>query len=142
MQPNLRELFAQVRNRSDHSDTIGVYMDVIPPGGVTNPFGCLPTGRIILTSVFLTAFGTAGDDANVFADTGSLGDGQVEFSCTDRAGALGKTYTIIAAADLHNDDLASCGAGALQSLACFNALADDDQDPPDNRKVRNAPKVQ
>ena len=142
MQPNLREVKAKIRNLSDHSETVGVYMDVIPPGGVTDPYGCLPNGRIILTSVFMAAAGSPGDNVNVFADTGTLGDGLVEFSCTDAAGAFGKTYTIIAVSDLHNDDLASCGAGALQSLACFGALADDDQDPPDNRKVRNAPKVQ
>ncbi len=117
-------------------------MDVIPPGGVDDPFGCLPNGRIIQTSVLMGGTPSDTSQVNVFADTGTVGDGLVEFICDDAAGAFGETYTIIAVADLHNDDLASCGAGALQSLTCFGALADDDQDPPDNRKVRNAPKVQ
>ncbi len=55
---------------------------------------------------------------------------------------VGLPYTIIAAVDVHADDLASCGEGALLSLACYSALADDDTDPTDNRAVRNAPRVQ
>ncbi len=149
--PNLREVKAQIRNLSDHSDTVGVYMDVTPPGGVLNPFGCLPNGRIIQTSVLMGGTPSDTSQVNVFADTGTLGDGLVEFSCTNLTGALGKTYTIRSVADLHADDLftdtnsdglADCRPGALQSLACFNALANDDDDPPDNRRVRNAPKVQ
>lgn len=135
-----REVFIQVRNESPQDVTVGVYLDVVPPGGTTNPFGCVPSGRILQTTVALDT----GDNkqANVRADTGVLGDDLVEFSCTDHAGAVGKTYTLIAAVDVNADDAAACSAGNIQSLACFNALADDDTDPTDNRATRNAPRVQ
>ena len=126
------------RNESDHDETIGVYLDVIPPGGPSNPGGCLPAGRILETAAFVEA----GKQTRLFADTGTLGDGLVEFSCTNQAAVVGLPYTIVAAVDVHADDLSSCGPGTLLSLACFNALADDDTDPTDNRAVRNAPRVQ
>ena len=59
----------------------------------------------------------------------------------DPAAANGLSYTWVAVADHGADDLAFCGPGALQSLACYNALADDDQDPADNRLSRNGPRV-
>ncbi|MDO8611976.1 MAG: hypothetical protein Q7R32_04045 [Dehalococcoidia bacterium] len=54
----------------------------------------------------------------------------------------GFTYTLLAAVDAHADDLAACGPGAIQSLACFNALANDDGDLFDNRASRSAPRVE
>ncbi len=113
-------------------------MDAIPPGGASDPYGCLPNGRILQTTV------TLGDSsqANIFADSGTIGDGRVEFSCTDHAGAVGKTYTLIAVADVNADDLAACGPGALQGVACVSALADDDTDNTDNLAIRIAPRVQ
>jgi hypothetical protein len=80
--------------------------------------------------------------ANIFADTGTIGDGLVEFSCTDHTGAVGKAYTLIAVADVNADDLAACGPGALQGVACVSALADDDTDNTDNLAIRIAPRVQ
>ncbi len=137
---DFREIFVQVRNENGQAVTVGVYLDVIPPGGMTDPYGCLPNGRILQTTV---ALNTSGDkQANVFADTGTLSDGFVEFSCTDHAGAVGKTYTLIAAVDVNADDLASCPPGTLANPACFDALADDDTDDADNRIARNAPRVQ
>ena len=65
----------------------------------------------------------------------------VSYSCADTAAANGQSYTWVAVADHGADDLASCPPSALQGLACFNALADDDQDPADNRLSRNGPKV-
>ena len=126
----------------DHTETIGVVLDVRPPLDptrplLTNPFGCLPNGRILATTVTLAA----GSQANVRAEFGSAA-GKVEFSCTDQAGAAGKFYKLFAAVDVHADDLASCGPSNLQSLACFNALADDDMNPTDNRDDRSAPRVQ
>lgn len=138
----MREIFVQIRLESGGIKPIGVYLDVIPPGGVGDPFGCLPSGRILQTTVTLDDTGTTlPKQTNVSADTGTLGDGFVEFSCTNQAGAVGKTYTLIAAVDVNADDLAACGAGAIQSLACFNALADDDTDPTNVRASRNAPRV-
>ena len=118
-------------------------MDVIPPGGAEDPYGCLPKGRILQTSVTLDDTGlTLPKQANVFADTGFIGDSRVEFSCSDHAGAVGQTYTLIAAVDVNGDDLAACGPGSIQSIACFNALANDDNVTSDNRAIRSAPRVQ
>ena len=136
---SLRDLFVKIRNEGDHTETIGVYIEVIPPGGVTDPFGCLPKGRILQTTVVLAAVPTTVD---VYADTGTLGDNKVAFSCTNHADAVGLRYTIIAVVDAHADDLDDCGAVAILSLACFNALADDDSDATDNRASVNKPKVQ
>ena len=126
------------RNVGDHGETIGLYLDVIPPGGPSNPGGCIPAGRILETTAFLRPH----RQLRLFADTGTLGDGQVEFSCANQAAVVGLSYTIIAAVDVHTDDLAACGPGALVSLSCFDALADDDNDSADNRVVRSAPRVQ
>ncbi len=126
--PDLRSLFVQVRNDGDHTETIGVYMDAIPPGGPGDPFGCLPNGRILNTTVTLNP----GNQENVTAFVG--------FTCADQAGAAGKTYTLIAAVDTHADDLAACGTSTLLQ-GCFNALADDDPDTTDNRVIRGAPRV-
>ena len=145
---SLRELFVKVINQGDHTETIGVYIEVIPPGGVTNPYGCLPAGRILQTSVVLAASPFVAD---VYADTGTLGDNMVEFSCTNHAGAVGLRYTVIAVVDAHADDAASCGTlfpstpPVITSLACFNALGSptsDDNDASDNRLSVNRPKVQ
>ena len=136
--PDLEAIEFRFRNESDHDETIGVYLDVIPPGDPSNPGGCIPAGRILET----TAFVAAGRQTKLFADTGTLGDGLVEFSCSNQGAVVGLPYTIIAAVDAHADDLAACGPFALVSLACFNALGDDEIDPFDNRTVRNAPKVQ
>ncbi len=135
---DLKKVSVQVRNESSVPKTVGVYVDAIPPGGLSDPYGCLPFGRILQTTVALNT----SSQANVLADTGIIGDGLVEFSCNDHAGAAGKTYTLIAVVDVNADDLAACGPGALDSLACFNALADDDTDDTDNRATRNAPRVQ
>jgi hypothetical protein len=64
----------------------------------------LPKGGIPEEMVPLATFQTGGHQANVSADTGTLGDGFVEFSCSDHAGAVGKTYTLVAAVDVHADD--------------------------------------
>ncbi len=122
-------------------------MDIVPPGGPSNPYGCLPAGRVLVRNVTLTAFGTPGDDANVFPDDSSLAGtvgpgGKLTFSCDDAAGAVGSTYKIFAAVDVHADDVAFCPEGAIFDLTCFPALADDDSDDSDNRAFRSAPRVQ
>ncbi len=138
-----------MRNESPQTETIGVYMDIVPPGGPDNPFDCLPAGRVLVRNVTLTAFGTPGDDANVFADdsslAGTVGSGGIlTFSCDDAAGATGSefnTYKVFAVVDVHADDLAFCPVGAIFNTTCFPALADDDSDDFDNRKLRSAPKL-
>ena len=52
-QPDLKNLVVQVRNEGDHTETIGVYVDILPPGGITNPYGCTPFGRMIDNTVTL-----------------------------------------------------------------------------------------
>ena len=136
--PDLQAVDLKFRNEGDHDETIGVYLDVSPPGGPDNPGGCLPAGRILAT----TAFVEAGKQTALFADTGTLGDGLVEFSCANQAVVVGLPYTIMAAVDAHADDAAACGPGLLLSLGCANALADDDGDPFDDRVVRSAPRVE
>jgi hypothetical protein len=120
-QPDLKNLVVQVRNDGDHTEAIGVYVDFIPPGGITNPYGCTPFGRVIDTVVTL-----APGDQSALTVT-------LSFSCADVAGALNKSYTIMAAADAHADDSGPCAVFQIQSMTCFNALADDDNDSSDNR---------
>jgi hypothetical protein len=101
----------------------------VPPGGITNPFGCTPIGRVIDT--VLTIAPTQSADATV----------TLSFDCADRAGALGQTYTIMAAADAHADDEGACGVFQIQSTACYLALADDDNVASNNRLTTNAYQV-
>jgi hypothetical protein len=114
-----------VANDGDHTETIGVYVDVTAPAAG----GCTPIGRVLQTTVTLAA----GAKTTIPVP--------VSYSCTDPSAADGMSYTWTAAADHAADDLAPCGPGTLQSLACFTALADDDVDPADNRKSRTGPKV-
>jgi hypothetical protein len=97
----------------------------VPPGGITNPYGCTPFGRVINTTVTLAP----GDQITITAT--------LSFSCTDVAGATGQSYTIMAAADAHADDGGACAVFQIQSMTCFNALADDDSDSSDNRVTTN-----
>ena len=112
-----------VANESNHAETIGVYVDVLAPSG------CTPNGRVLQTTVTLGA----GNKTTIPVP--------VSYSCADVNAANGQSYTWTAVADHGADDLTSCGAGSLQSLGCFNALADDDADPADNRMSRTGPKV-
>jgi len=114
-----------VANQSTHSDTIGVYVDVMAPASG----GCAPNGRVFQTTITLAA----GAKTTLSVP--------VSYSCSDPAAANGLSYTWVAVADHGADDLASCGPGSLQGISCFNALADDDQDSSDNRVSRNGPRV-
>jgi len=98
--PDLQAVDLKFRNEGDHDELMGVYLDVVPPGGASNPGGCVPNGRILAT----TAFVEAGKQTALFADTGTLGDGLVEFSCANQAVVVGLPYTVIAAVDAHGDD--------------------------------------
>ena len=114
-----------VANQSAHTDTIGVYADVIEPA----VGGCTPNGRVLQTTVTLNA----GAKTTLSVP--------VSYSCSDPATGNGLSFTWVAVADHGADDAASCGPRTLSSMACFNALADDDEDPADNRATRNGPKV-
>lgn len=132
-----KDLRILARNQGDHTkgattEPIGVYVDIIPPGGSGDPFGCLPNGRILETTFDSkdnhSIGAVTGDLDGTFEDRVTGTPGFLAFSCTDQAGAFGKTYLIIVAVDIHGDDLSSCGPGDLLLLACTNALADDDDD--------------
>jgi hypothetical protein len=113
-----------VANDGNHTETIGVYVDVSHPSS-----GCTPNGRVLQTTV------TLGAGAKTTVPV------PVSYSCANPAAANGLSYSWTAVADHGGDDLSSCGAGSLQSLACFNALANDDEDTSDNRLSRTGPKV-
>jgi hypothetical protein len=114
-----------VANQSSHTDTIGVYVDVSAPASG----GCTPNGRVLQTTVTLAA----GAKTTIPVP--------VDYSCSDTAAANGLSFTWTAVADHGADDLGSCPPGSLQGVTCFNALANDDEDPADNRLSRNGPKV-
>ena len=154
-----KALFAKVRNQGDHgTETIGIYMDVIPAGGVfttstaislDNPFGCAPAGRVLETRI--SASGITRATFDVYAVDGTLNgtfkpasgpDEFVGFSCALHAGATGQKYEIIAVVDIHGDDLASCGPGQLISPTCFSALANDDPVTANNDDSVAKPRVQ
>lgn len=124
----VKEISIIVSNQGDHTDSFGVYVDIVPPGGLANPYGCTPIGRIIDTVVVLDT----GDNRQTVVKAFPT------FSCVDQAGAAGQTYTITAAVDVHADDAGACSVFQIGSLACYNALADDDDDDTDNRATKNA----
>ena len=129
--PDTKNIAFQVRNEGDHTESFGVYLDIVAPGGSngSNPNGCTPHGRIIDTVVAL-----APGEQTVVETTQT-------FNCADVSGALGQTYTLMGVVDAHADDGGACGPFQIQTMACFNALADDDDDDADNRVTTNAFRV-
>ena len=120
----------RVQNLGDHSEAIGVYADVMPPGGPSNPYGCTPSGRVLATTVTVAP-----------GKKTTVSSANVSFACADAAGARGKAFTVVAVADAHADDAADCGPGQLQSMPCYNALAGDDSNPSNNRMTRSCCKA-
>jgi len=96
---------------------------------VTNPYGCTPSGRVLNTVVTL-----APGEQTTFSIN-------VVINCADVAGALNQTFTLMGAVDVHADDAGACGPFQIQSMTCYNALADDDDDDTDNRVSTNAFRV-
>jgi hypothetical protein len=127
--PDVKQVSVQVRNEGDHAETFAVFADIVPPGGITNPHGCNPIGRIINTAV------TLGPGAQTILSVNS------NFSCTDVAGASNQTYAITAAIDVHADDDGACTMFQILSMTCFNGLANDDDDDADNRAFVNGFRV-
>jgi hypothetical protein len=119
----------QVRNDGTGTELFGIYLDIIPPGGITNPYGCTPSGRILDTVITL---------APGAQQTFSI---DLVFNCADVQGALNQNWTIMGAVDVHADDGGACGVFQIQSMTCFNALADDDDDDSDNRVATAGPRV-
>ena len=128
---DVKNVTIEVRNEGDHTESFGVYLDIVAPGGSSgsNPNGCTPHGRIIDTAVSL-----APGPQTAVSTTQT-------FDCANVSGALGQTYTLMGVVDAHADDGGACGPFQLQTMACFNALADDDDDDADNRVTTNAFRV-
>ena len=119
--PDVKNVSVQVRNDGNHTESFGVYVDVAPPGGPLNPYGCTPNRRVINAVV------TLAPGQQVVIQSSQT------FNCANVPGALGQSYTIYAAMDVHADDGGACSPFQLQSMTCFTALANDDDDDTDNR---------
>jgi hypothetical protein len=126
---DIKNIVVQVRNDGTATEAFGVYVDIIPPGGITNPFGCTPTGRIINEVVVLAP----GEQITLSVS--------VLVNCADVPGATGQTFTLVGVIDVHADDAGPCAPSQLMSMTCFEALADDDDDDTDNRVVTQAFRV-
>ena len=127
--PDVKNIVVQVRNEGSNTESFGVYVDIIPPGGITNPYGCTPNGRVINQVITLAA---GQQQTLTIAPT---------FNCANVPAAIGQSFIIQAAVDVHADDAGACAPFDIQSMACFNALADDDSDDTDNRVSSNGPRV-
>lgn len=117
------------KNSDDHTDVVGVYLAFLPPAGALDP-GCTPNGVLHLGNVTIAPRGTE-----------SLTTAPA-WRCDNPAGVDGLSWTLIAIADADADDFASCATlQQVLSGACDSALADDDQDPSDNTRLRPRPKI-
>jgi hypothetical protein len=135
--PSTGKITFTIANDGNHFETIGVYLDVIPPADG----GCLPAGRLRQTvlnlnprdKVTLTVDGYPGDP--------TPGDGKVTFGCSQPLQAEGQNFTFILAVDAHADDLGFCPPNALLSANCLAHRNDDDADGTDNTRIQTAPRV-
>jgi hypothetical protein len=117
------------KNSGDHTDVVGVYLAFLPPAGALDP-GCTPNGVLVVGNVTIAPRGTESITS------------APAWHCDNPAAVDGLTWTLIAIADAHADDFASCVTLAqVLSGACDSALADDDQDPSDNTRLRPRPKI-
>lgn len=130
-------MFVWIQNEGNHDETIGVYLDIIPPGDESNPGECTPQGRILQTVVSVAP----GKQLNVPVAESTQGPNLVDFKCAKPSLVSGQRYRLNAAVDVHADDFGVCGPGSLVSLACFQVLADDDNDPWDNRIFELEPRI-
>ena len=118
------------RNGGDHTDVVGVYLAFVPPAGSLNPGGCSPIGVSVVGNVSIPARGNE-----------SLTSAPL-WQCANPAAVDGLSWTLIAIADVHADDFASCATvQQVLSGACDSALSDDDQDASDNTRLRPHPKI-
>ena len=132
-----------VRNGSDQTSDIGVYLAILPPGGVGNPGGCAPAGVLNWVN-----FATAG--AESFLQDVPARDGgrrvslkaDVDWSCSNPAAVDGDSYTLRAIADHGADDFDSCDTLAkVFNDICDTAINDDDDDDSDNARTRPLPLI-
>ena len=128
--PNTGSVTIAIKNSGDHTDVVGVYLAFVPPAGSANPGNCSPNGVSIVGNVSLAP-----------SSTGSLTSVPL-WQCANPATVDGLSWTVIAIADAHADDFASCATiQQVLSGACQTALANDDQGASDNTRLRPRPKV-
>ncbi len=102
----------------------------MPPAGSLNPGGCSPNGVSLVGNVSIPPRGTE-----------SLTSAPI-WRCDNPAAVDSLAWTLIAIADAHADDFASCATlQQVLSGACDTALADDDQGASDNTRLRPRPKI-
>ncbi|TMF13032.1 MAG: hypothetical protein E6I38_02340 [Chloroflexi bacterium] len=132
LRPGLADISAVTlvaKNSGDHTDVVGVYLAFLPPAGAFDP-GCTPNGVSVVGNVTIAPRGTE-----------SLTSAPA-WRCDIPAAVDGLSWTLIAIADAHADDFASCATlQQVLSGACDSALSDDDQDPADNTRLRPRPKI-
>ena len=134
-----RSLRVDIKNLGDHSDDIGVYVGIVPPGGSSNPFGCSPVGAFNWVDLATGGNETFLDDV---APVGAVKvKADLDWSCADPS-ANGRNYTVKVFADHGADDSASCDTiPELFNGACSVALSDDDDVIGNNTRTRPLPVI-
>jgi len=126
-----------VVNDGNHFETIGVYLDIIPPADGN----CFPAGRLSQTVLNLNPGDRRTLTVDGYPGDPTPGDGKVTFGCAQPFAAEGQNYALILAVDAHADDLAFCPPNALISASCLARRNDDDADGTDNTRIRTSPTV-
>jgi hypothetical protein len=129
-----------VKNQGDHTENIGVYLAILPPGGSSNPGGCSPS--TVLNWVSFATGGAQSFLSNVPAGGRVSLKANVNWTCSNPSAVNGMNYTLRAIADHGNDDFASCNTlAAVFDGTCAAALADDDSVAGNNILPRPLPIV-
>jgi hypothetical protein len=115
---------------SNHTDDVGVYLALLPPGGSSNPGGCSPA-TVINLGVFSLL---PGGRISIKIDPPWL--------CTNPAAVDGMNWTLKAIADVHGDDFASCATlDQVFDSVCSLAISDDDDNGANDFRTRARPIV-
>ena len=141
-----KSLRVDIKNLGDHSDDIGVYVAIRPPGDITfdedgnvvsSEFSCSPVG------VFNWVNLATGGAESFLEDVAPVGAVKTKvdlnWSCADPS-ADGRNFTIVAVADHGADDFASCDTlPELFNGLCGVAINDDDDVGGNNTRTRPLP---
>jgi hypothetical protein len=116
--------------QSDHADSVGIYLALLPPGGSGNFGGCSPAGVLNLGSLTLLP----GDYVTLKT--------QPNWQCANPGAVDGMAWTLKAVADVHGDDFGSCSTlSQMFDGSCAAALASDDSDDFNSLSTRPRPIV-
>jgi hypothetical protein len=117
-------------SRSEHADTVGIYLALLPPGGTSNFGGCSPAGVQNLGTITLLP----GDYITLKT--------QPNWQCANPAAVDGMAWSLKAIADVHGDDFGPCSTlSQMFDGSCNAALASDDSDDFNSTYTRPAPRV-